>query len=65
MQIDYSNPNQIYIGWAVPGTAITDQLWQIRLVQNAASVSGVTVLWADGDNKFDNVWNNRTMLNYA
>lgn len=50
-----------YIGKAVPGTATSEAKWQIKRVTNA---SGVT-LYADGDIKFDNVYDNRTTLSYS
>ena len=50
-----------YIGEAVPGTATSDSLWKIKRVTDATGV----VLFADGNNDFDNVWDNRASLSYS
>lgn len=50
-----------YIGSAAPGSADGDAVWQIKRLTNADT----TVLWADGDANFDNVWTNRGSLTYA
>jgi len=60
--VDYSNPNGIYFGEAVPGSLTSDQVWRIRMV----TISGmsVTVLWANGTNSFDKIWDNRGQYSY-
>ena len=50
-----------YVGEAKPGTSAAAPSWRIkRIVDNG----GMTITWADGDNRFDNIWNNRISLNY-
>lgn len=63
-KVDYSNPNLIYVGEAVPGTNPSDQLWRIRQVSVNAILQSVSVFWANGTNSFDKIWNNRVMYTY-
>lgn len=61
--VDESTPNTIYKGWArtydSPGAAA----WAILRIKRVNDV--VTYEWADGDQYYDNVWNNRLQLSYA
>lgn len=53
-----------YIGLAKPGTASSAAGWQIKRL--SYSGTNVTVIeFADGDTKFDNVWDNRAALSYS
>jgi hypothetical protein len=59
-----SSPEAMYEGWAAPGSATSDAIWAIR----KHTYSGTHVVlseWADGDSKFDNVWDDRTTLSYS
>jgi hypothetical protein len=48
-----------YIGLAKPGTATSSAGWQIKkLTYSGTDV--VSILFADGDTKFDNIWDNRS-----
>jgi hypothetical protein len=51
-----------YIGNAVIGSATSGALWQIKRLDAS---SGLVKLWADGNDNFDNVWDNRTLLSYS
>jgi hypothetical protein len=50
-----------YIGEAVPGSLLADDVWRIKRLTNADN----TIVWADGDSSFDNVWNDRASLTYS
>lgn len=50
-----------YIGEADPGSAEGDAVWRVKRMTNATT----TILWADGDTNFDNVWTNRASLTYT
>ena len=52
-----------YVGRAKPGTATSDPKWQIRRVTITAPDS--VVEWADGNNDYDNVWDDRLALSYS
>jgi len=53
-----------YLGVAVTGSAEGDAVWSIRRITFTAAGS-VTVEYADGNNRFDNIWSNRAGLTYS
>lgn len=52
-----------YIGETKPGTATSGALWRIKKIAVSGTVT--TISFADGDDLFDNVWDNRGSLTYA
>jgi hypothetical protein len=50
-----------YIGKANAGTLTSAASWQISRLTNADN----TLIFADGDTSFDNVWDNRAILSYS
>ena len=53
-----------YIGLAIPSSANSDSVWQIRkLVYTGTNVT--SVLWCDGNNNFDNTWDNYDSHSYS
>lgn len=60
-QDDTTSATYTYFGEAVPGTASSTASWRISRMTNADS----TIEWADGDGKFDNVWDDRASLSYS
>ncbi|TET75149.1 MAG: hypothetical protein E3J56_00985 [Candidatus Aminicenantes bacterium] len=53
-----------YIGIAFPGAATSAAVWQIRkLVYTGTNCT--SVLWADGNNNFDGIWDNHASLSYS
>lgn len=50
-----------YIGEAEVGASVASAVWRIKRMTN----SDYTLLWADGDAAFDNIWNNRASLSYS
>lgn len=62
-KVDVNVNGTTYYGSALSGSATSAALWQIQ----ASSVSGnvTTFTWADGDDNFDNIWDNRTSLSYS
>ena len=61
--VDESNPNTIYKGWARTYDSPGATAWAILRIKRVNDV--VTYEWADGDQYYDNVWNNRLQLSYA
>ncbi len=59
---DNTTANTIYKGFAVPGAKDTDPVWAVLRVTNNKGI--VSYQWADGNMSFDNIWNERTKLNY-
>lgn len=51
----------IYLGEAEPGSDTEAPVWRIQRID---TTSGVEVLWADGDDKFDNVFEDYATLSY-
>lgn len=61
---DTTTANVTYIGKAVlTGSAIatSSAVWQVQKVDET---TGTVVTWADGNNKYDNIWDNRASLTY-
>ncbi len=53
-----------YIGYAKPGTATSAASWQIKKISYSGN-NTTSILFADGNTKFDNVWDNRAALSYS
>lgn len=64
-QISYTAQGLVeYIGFAKPGTSTSSASWQIKkMVYSGTNV--ISILFADGDLNFDNVWDNRASLSYS
>lgn len=50
-----------YIGNAAIGSAESASVWQIKVLDTP----GLTKLWADGNDNFDNVWDDRATVTYS
>jgi len=50
-----------YIGNAAIGSAESASVWQIKVLDTP----GLTKLWADGNDSFDNIWNDHAGLSYS
>jgi hypothetical protein len=61
-RIDESNPSEIYYGYADAGAGTSQPVWGIRRATRTKDVTIYT--WADGNENFDNVWDDRLTLNY-
>jgi hypothetical protein len=65
LEADYDiNNHPIYVGDALPGTTTSDANWRIKQITWVGN-NATSILWADGNTKFDNVWDNRTLLTYS
>ena len=62
-----SSVTTTYVGEALPGSPIAAPVWRIKKIVEDASGSPTltTVLYADGDTKFDNAWSGRAGLSYS
>jgi hypothetical protein len=58
---DYSSSSYIYICEALAGSATSNAVWKIFRITLATGL----LQWADGDNNFDNVADDRTSLSYS
>jgi len=63
IQLDQVGASPTYLGEAQPGTITSAASWRIRkIVENGPDV---TITWADGDEDFDNIWDDRLSLSYS
>ena len=53
-----------YVGEALPGSITSAASWRIKKIDETASPD-TTITWADGDENFDNIWDNRAGLSYS
>ena len=63
VNLDQADASTLYIGMAPIGSPESEPVWQIRRMATSGTVSSIK--WADGDQQFDNVWNNRASLTFA
>lgn len=61
-RVDFVGDTLIYLGEADPGTAESAASWRIKKIDTTGDIS---ILWADGNNNYDNVWDNRLSLSYS
>lgn len=62
LQVD-SEGTTTYIGYADAGTLTSAATWAIkRIIETGNDIS---ITWADGNNSFDNIWDNRLTLTYS
>lgn len=60
-----SGSSPVYIGKAIPATATSSALWQIKKLSYDANGNLSSIKLADGDTNFDNIWDNRSSLSYS
>ena len=52
-----------YVGSALTGSATSAAAWRIQKI--TVSSGDATVEWADGNDSYDNIWDNRAALSYS
>ena len=62
LRVDEASSTETYIGKAKIGTGTGQALWQIFKIDTS---SGTAITWADSDDKYDNVWDDRASLTYG
>lgn len=63
MAIDEVSGTLTYIGVAKVGTATSESAWQIKRISKTGTVS--LFEYADGDDRYDNEWDERANLSYS
>lgn len=64
--VDYDGANNpIYIGLATQGSAKSAALWQIRKLTFDGSNNCTDIQYANGNELFQSIWNNRASLGYS
>ena len=61
--IDEVDGNTTYFGFAKLGTASSEAKWQIFKLSKTGTTS--MLQYADGDTRYDNIWDNRLSLTYS
>lgn len=61
--LDTSSSSTVYVGEAVPNSATSSALWRVYKVAVGATSTAVT--FADGNDDFDNIWDDRSSLTYS
>lgn len=65
-RLDYQGGSDIvYAGYAQPGSAETDPVWQIRKMDYDVNGNLVSVKFAEGTAAYDKIWANRTSYTYS
>ena len=59
---DESQPNVVYKGYAVPNANTRDAVWAILKISRMDSE--IIYEWADGNENYDNIWDNRYEIQY-
>ena len=62
VQDDAGDSNIQYIGNADIGSLTNKPVWQIMKVDKT---TGTIITWADGNDNFDNIYNDRESINYS
>lgn len=61
--VDESDPDNVYVGEAAPGILSSESFWRIKKITKSSSVT--TVAFADGNDNFDNEWDERATYSYS
>lgn len=65
VQVDENTGSKLtYIGEAVPGSASSAAVWRIKRMDESGDPE-IIITWADGDESFDNIYDNRASLSYS
>jgi hypothetical protein len=61
--VDEPDASTTYVGWAPAGTATSAASWKVVKIAVAGTVTSKK--WADGNKRYDNVWDDRATLTYS
>jgi len=64
-KLEYSGTLLTYLGEATPGSATSDPTWRVAKYTYDGSNNLTDVQYADGNELFDNVWDDRASLSYS
>ena len=63
IQIDDTDPNNVYVGYASVGSLTSDAIWLIQKIITSGSL--ISILTANGSNLYNNIYDDRTSLSYS
>ena len=61
LRLDQNTATIAYVGDAAIASSTAAPVWRIKRLD---TTSGIIIQWADGNQHFDNVWDNRASLTY-
>ncbi len=61
-RVDFVSDVLFYLGEADPGTLESAASWRIKKID---TTDDIVITWADGNNNYDNIWDNRLSLTYS
>ena len=61
--IDEASSTVTYFGYAAAGGSTSSAVWKIKKLTVSGTVT--SILFADGNSNYDNIWNNRASLSYS
>lgn len=61
--VDEPDATTTYVGKTQQGGATSDAIWQIKKISVSGTVT--SIIYADSDDLYDNVWDNRASLIYG
>jgi len=64
IRVDDAGSGITYIGKADPGSSEASGVWQISRIDES-SPGQTIILFPDGQNSFDKIWDNRASLSYS
>lgn len=62
---DVTTTSMTYVGVAPIGTLTSAASWQIKRIDESGTPTTLVIKWADGNDTYDNVWDNRASLSYS
>ena len=63
LQMDDNGSGITYVGEAEIGTSTASATWRIKMLDESGDPE-LIIKWADGDDEFDNIWDDRASLTY-
>lgn len=63
IRVDEVSSTLTYVGDAPIGVSESAAFWRIKRIQTTSTVT--KVMWADGNERYDNVWADRASLTYV
>ena len=63
VRLDDYSATVSYVGYAAVGVTGSEAFWKIKRMTTSGTV--LTIEWADGNEEYDNIWNNRVALTYV
>jgi hypothetical protein len=63
IQVDQTDPNNVYLGFAPTGSATSAAVWLVQKVVTTGA--DIAILSANGSDAYNNIYDNRASLTYS